>query len=141
MCRTALLCLAALAAVPSSVAAQTSKERPFIQAAKVETGPRIDGVLDDAAWQTATPVESFTQQEPNLGQPATERTEVRIVYDARTIYIAVHAYQPGGVAAAGTRSGRRPARRAPRRRGRAVPWWPPRCAAIPTACSTKTTSR
>ena len=82
---------------PLPAAAQTSKERPFIQAAKVETGPRIDGVLDDAAWQTATPVESFTQQEPNLGQPATERTEVRIVYDARTIYIAVHAYQSGGV--------------------------------------------
>ena len=42
---------------------------------------------------------SFTQQEPRLGQPATERTEVRIVYDARTIYIAVHAYQTGGVSA------------------------------------------
>ncbi len=66
----------------------------------METGPRIDGVLDDAVWQSATPVEGFTQQEPNLGQPASERTEVRIVYDARTIYIAVHAYQAGGVEAA-----------------------------------------
>ncbi len=85
------------AAFVQPVAAQPSKERPFIQAVKVETGPRIDGVLDDAAWQGATPVGNFTQQEPNLGQPATERTEVRIVYDARTIYIAVHAYQTGGV--------------------------------------------
>ena len=37
----------------------------------------------------------FTQQEPNLGQPATERTEVRILYDSRNIYIGVHAYQIG----------------------------------------------
>ena len=87
-------------AVPTPAVAQPSKERPFIQAAKVDTGPKVDGVLDDAVWQTATPVETFTQQEPNLGQPATERTEVRIVYDTRTIYIAVHAYQAGGVAPA-----------------------------------------
>lgn len=101
MRRSAFWCLAAaFLAAPSHSVAQPSKERPFIQAARVETGPRIDGVLDDAAWQAATPVESFTQQEPNLGQPATERTEVRVVFDERTIYIAVHAYQPGGVAAA-----------------------------------------
>ena len=93
-----VLCTAVLtAAVPSSAAAQASKERLFIKAVKVDTGPKVDGVLDDAVWQTATPVESFTQQEPNLGQPATERTDVRIVYDTRTIYIAVHAYQSGGV--------------------------------------------
>ena len=87
-------------AVPPSAAAQSSKERPFVDAVRVEQGPRIDGVLDDAVWQQATPVGTFTQQEPSLGQPATERTEVRIVYDARTIYIAVHAYQAGGVSVA-----------------------------------------
>ena len=95
-------CAAVLAlAVPSPASAQPSKERPFIQATRVTDGPRIDGRLDDAAWQAATPVEGFTQQEPRLGEPATERTEVRIVYDARTIYIAVHAYQAGGVSVGG----------------------------------------
>src|SRR5688572_9486245 len=84
-----VLCLAA--AAPAG--AQPSRERPFVQAVRVDEGPRVDGALDDEVWARATPVEGFTQQEPNLGQPATERTEVRIVYDARTIYIAVHAYQ------------------------------------------------
>ena len=99
MCKPGLVVLAAAFALaaPSFAIAQASKERPFIQATKVETGPKIDGVLDEAVWQHAAPVEGFTQQEPRLGEPATERTEVRIVYDARTIYIAVHAYQPGGV--------------------------------------------
>jgi len=94
---TALL----VGAVPTPASAQPSKERPAIQATKVDSGPRIDGLLDDAVWLTATPVESFTQQEPNLGQPATERTEVRILYDSRNIYIGVHAYQGGGVTPAG----------------------------------------
>ena len=42
---TALL----VGAVPPPAVAQPSKERPFIQATKVDSGPRIDGVLDDAA--------------------------------------------------------------------------------------------
>ena len=95
-------------AVPSSTLAQSSKERPFINAVRVEQGPRIDGALDDAVWQQAEPMEGFTQQEPRLGQPATERTEVRIVYDARTIYIAVHAYQAGGVTSAAEPDGAMP---------------------------------
>ena len=87
-------CLAVFAAGfgwAAPAAAQPSRERPFVQAVRVDEGPRIDGALDDAVWSLAPPVDGFTQQEPNLGQPATERTEVRIVYDARTIYIAVHA--------------------------------------------------
>jgi len=90
-----------VALAPGAADGQPSKERPFIQAVKVDAGPRIDGVLDDAVWQTATPVESFAQQEPNLGQPASERTEVRVIFDERTIYIGVKAYQAGGVATGG----------------------------------------
>ncbi|MEZ5293253.1 MAG: DUF5916 domain-containing protein [Vicinamibacterales bacterium] len=95
--RLAVFAAALVVATPLSAAAQASRERPFIQAAKVDVGPRIDGDLGDDAWKAATPVDGFTQQEPSLGQPASDRTEVRIVYDARTIYIAVHAYQAGGV--------------------------------------------
>ncbi len=105
--RSSLLVVAALVAlsVATPAAAQPSRERPFVQAVRVDEGPRIDGALDDDVWSLATPVDGFTQQEPNLGQPATERTEVRIVYDARTIYIAVHAYQSGGVTAAADTAG------------------------------------
>ena len=37
--------------------------------------------LDDAAWQSATPVTEFTQTDPKEGEPATERTEVRFMFD------------------------------------------------------------
>lgn len=48
---------------------------------RVDPGPDIDGRLDDVAWQRAEPVTEFYQRERNEGLPATERTEVRVVFD------------------------------------------------------------
>jgi hypothetical protein len=79
-----------LAAAPLAVA-QPSRERPSVPAVRVDEAPRIDGVLDEAVWRLATPVDQFTQQEPDEGRPASDRTEVRVLYDSRHLYIAVHA--------------------------------------------------
>ena len=49
----------------------------------------MDGVLSDEAWRTAPMIDAFTQQEPFNGQPATERTEVKVLYDAGNLYIGV----------------------------------------------------
>jgi hypothetical protein len=51
----------------------------------------IDGLLDDAAWRSQDAAAGFRQREPHDGAPATEGTEVRVVYDATTLYVAVHA--------------------------------------------------
>ena len=53
---------------------------------------KLDGVLDEPAWQEAEPATDFVQMEPNQGQPATERTEVRILYDNEAVYFGVYAY-------------------------------------------------
>ena len=42
---------------------------------------RIDGTLDEDVWRLAEPATSFVQRDPDNGQPATERTEVRVLYD------------------------------------------------------------
>ena len=59
----------------------------------------IDGRLDEAAWKAATPVTGFVQSEPRTGEPATEPTEVRVLYDATTLYIGayLHDREPGKV--------------------------------------------
>jgi Domain of unknown function (DUF5916) len=49
----------------------------------------LDGVLDEGAWQRAEPATDFIQQDPDLGQPATERTEVRIAFDRQHFYMGV----------------------------------------------------
>src|SRR4051812_20017029 len=56
--------------------------------------PRLDGVLDDAAWAQAQPISDFVQRQPNPGAPATLRTEARIVYDDAAIWVAVRAFDP-----------------------------------------------
>jgi len=56
---------------------------------RVTESPVIDGLMDDAVWQRATPITEFTQAEPFEGTPATENTEVRLLYDDRAIYIGI----------------------------------------------------
>ena len=58
-------------------------------ATKVTEAPTLDGVLDEPAWQTAALISDFVQAEPAEGSPATERTEVRLLYDAHTLYVGV----------------------------------------------------
>ncbi len=74
---------------PSRPPAEYAHERhaPAAAAARVTSTIRIDGRLDEAAWQSATPITEFTQQAPNEGRPASERTEVRILYDDDALYI------------------------------------------------------
>jgi hypothetical protein len=54
--------------------------------------PELDGKLDEAAWALAEPITDFTQRDPDEGQPATERTEVRVLFDDGALYVGVRAY-------------------------------------------------
>ncbi len=59
---------------------------------RVAQPPVLDGRLDEEAWLSAAVVDDFVQQEPAEGEPATERTVVRLLYDAQALYIGVEAY-------------------------------------------------
>src|SRR5215210_2904726 len=63
------------------------------------TPPALDGKVDDEAWLKVEPYATFTQTDPIEGAPASERTEVRIVYDKSNIYIGVICFdsEPGKV--------------------------------------------
>ena len=57
---------------------------------RVEVEPEIDGeVLGEAVWAAAIPETGFRQNTPDEGAPASERTEVRIVYTDDAIYFGV----------------------------------------------------
>ena len=58
-----------------------------LQALQTSAAVRVDGLLDDEAWQRAVPATGFTQSEPREGQPATEATEVMIAFDDQFLYI------------------------------------------------------
>src|SRR5215217_7274744 len=62
---------------------------PSLRAARVQGEMRIDGQLDEAAWQQAQPATDFTQSYPHAGAAPTERTEVRVLYDDEAVYVGV----------------------------------------------------
>ena len=89
-----------LSALPAAVAAGSLQEQAppdgaelNAQAAKAPAPPVLDGdVLNDEAWKAAPVITGFWQNTPNEGMPASERTEVRIVYTDDTLYFGVVAY-------------------------------------------------
>ena len=61
-------------------------------ASRTEVAPILDGSLDEPAWQQTAPFGGFTQAEPLPDQPASEDTEVRILYDDDFVYVGVINY-------------------------------------------------
>ncbi len=83
--------------VPFLLLAQTkmidTSIRPEHTSAQIEDIPEMDGeVINDPIWQKIDPIEELIQIQPNLGELASERTEIRIAYDAQTFYLAVVCY-------------------------------------------------
>ena len=82
-----------LVAQESEARALTAAGFPLVRAVSVEAGPVLDGdVLNDPAYANAVLATGFLQNRPFEGQPASERTEVRIVYSDVTIYFGVVCY-------------------------------------------------
>jgi len=53
---------------------------------------KIDGRLDEPGWSQAEVATDFRQQEPSEGEPASEKTEVRLLFDDKNLYVGVHAF-------------------------------------------------
>jgi len=69
-------------------------KRPFGFGIYYTTQPMlIDGMLDEEVWSMAEVSGSFVQQFPDEGSPATENTEVRMVYDDDFLYISAIMYE------------------------------------------------
>ncbi|MDX1913719.1 MAG: hypothetical protein SFV22_19645, partial [Saprospiraceae bacterium] len=58
----------------------TDANRKTGYAVRVEQAPRLDGDLDDACWQAAPVMSDFITHSPVFGNPAAEKTELRLVY-------------------------------------------------------------
>jgi hypothetical protein len=65
---------------------------PVLLAAPLAGGIDIDGIPDEAAWDAAQAFTGFIQREPDEGQPASERTEVRILVGPDALYIGGRFY-------------------------------------------------
>lgn len=63
-----------------------------INAVRVTTPPFIDGILDEEIWAKAQVAKDFIQRDPLEGEPASEATEVRVLYDEEALYFGCIMY-------------------------------------------------
>lgn len=75
----------------SNLTAQTKK---VLQIKRNQIAPKIDGVLNDTAWQNANIATDFISFQPEIGLKASKdvRTEVKMSYDDQAIYISAYVY-------------------------------------------------
>ena len=67
--------------------------RPSMKAVRTTSPIVIDGHLDEPSWSLAEVATDFIQNQPQTGHLATERTEVRILYDSEKLYISAICYE------------------------------------------------
>ena len=87
--------------MPPAVISRDERGRATIRAIKLTEGIRLDGQLDERVYDTVASVSDFVQQEPDEGALATEQTEVWVMFDRQTIYIAARCWnsQPDRIVA------------------------------------------
>jgi hypothetical protein len=89
---TGVLCLLSFT---SAGAQDSDAPRRVITATRIPEGEsvRLDGALDEGVWSLAAPAVDFVQRDPDTGAPATERTEVRLLYDADRVIIGARLHE------------------------------------------------
>ena len=63
-------------------------------AARAAVAPLLDGRTDDPAWAGAPVIDGFLEYEPNEGVESRFRTEARVTYDDRNLYVLVRMFDP-----------------------------------------------
>jgi hypothetical protein len=105
----AVVCLLGVAVTAVPVASQNIHTRgaPEARAVPLQGTVNLDGRLDEPVWQSAPAAGDFRQMEPKEGEPATQRTEVRFVFDEAALYVGARMYDDSGAAGVETRLVRR----------------------------------
>jgi len=73
-----------------------SQEKKSVEAVRITTPPKIDGILDDTVWESIPIANNFNMWQPgNEGViPEEYQTEVKIAYDNTAVYIAATMHDP-----------------------------------------------
>jgi len=89
--------LVLLIPAPATVGAQSQNDpRPSARAAHRATAITIDGRLEPEEWSRAEVIGGFRQQQPDEGSAPTQRTELRVLYDASALYVGARMYDAEG---------------------------------------------
>lgn len=76
------------------ITSANAQDKKSLNVTRAEKAPKIDGLLNDEIWQDAEIATDFIQFKPEIGslRKKSQRTEVKITYDDKAIYIGAHLY-------------------------------------------------
>jgi hypothetical protein len=83
---------------PRPRAASHALPSPTVVAGRRTSDITLDGKLDEPAWSAVQPATDFRQAQPKPGDPATHRTEIRLVFDDDAIYVGARMFDDQGPA-------------------------------------------
>lgn len=78
--------------LPKDTIHHMSKLRSYTTCRLTTEKPKIDGILDDACWETGVWAGDFTQWIPKEGAKPSQPTELKVLYNDKNIYVAIKAY-------------------------------------------------
>jgi hypothetical protein len=84
-------------AQPSRAAQSTERPLPVSNARRATTTIRLDGKLDETAWHAVPLTNQFTQVDPDEGKPASQRTDVRVLFDDEYLYVGARLHDDGQI--------------------------------------------
>ena len=75
------------------------RAEPPARAVRASGAIVLDGRLDEPDWQAAPVASGFLQRDPDQGQPATEPTELRLLFDDHALYVGARLFdrEPGRI--------------------------------------------
>ena len=77
-----------------SITIAFSQDKKPLNIQRTELAPKIDGILDDTIWKNAEIATGFVSNRPEIGKvaPQDQRTEVKMTYDDKAIYVSAYLY-------------------------------------------------
>jgi hypothetical protein len=63
-----------------------------VRAVRIAAALQLDGVLDEALYETVRPASGFIQSEPTPGAAATDQTEVWVSFDDDNVYVSLRCW-------------------------------------------------
>jgi len=76
----------------NATVARDSTGRVTVRATRITDPMTLDGVLDEGVYARIRPIDGFLQQEPHEGQPATQKTDVWLLFDDRNLYVSARCW-------------------------------------------------
>ena len=94
-----ILCFCYSTTIFSQTESVSGKKSYTTKAVANDDAPKIDGIIDDAAWNAVEWTSDFVENQPDNGTAPTEQTKFKIVYDDKNIYFAFRCFDadPAGI--------------------------------------------